>query len=591
MFTRLIIRNFKRFDEVEIELGSPVVLIGPNNCGKTTALQALALWDIGLSKWDEERGGREAPEKRPGVTINRRDLLAIPVPNAHLLWRDLHVRDVQRTEGIQRTKNVCVEIVVEGVTAGESWRCGLEFDYANPESFYCRPVRQKNGTRLTIPGVLVPQKKRPGKEKSGDSDLETRLRTRIAFLPPMSGLAAIEPKWELGRINVLIGEGRTAEVLRNLCDLVAEREPENWKRICAHIQSLFGVELEPPRFIAERGEIAMAYKERGIRLDLSAAGRGLHQTLLLLAHLYANPGTALLLDEPDAHLEILRQRQIYQLLTEVAREAGSQVIAASHSEVVLNEAAGSDVVVAFIGRKPHRIDDRGSQLLKALRDIGYEQYFQAEQTGWVLYVEGPTDLAILRAFAKTLGHAAAEHLERPFVVYVRNHPPLARNHFRGLREAKADLVGIAVYDRLEHPLQQGPGLRETMWGRREIENYLCYPEVLLRYAEQSSAVKGAASLFTESSRRVMEECIRDLVLPLAYRDRSDPWWTNVKASDEFLDRLFERFYERLRLPNVMRKSSYHGLASLVPKEMIHPEVVEKLDAIVEVATSAKPLQD
>jgi hypothetical protein len=32
---------------------------------------------------------------------------------------------------------------------------------------------------------------------------------KVAFLPPMSGLAAVEPKWEPGRINVLLGEGQT----------------------------------------------------------------------------------------------------------------------------------------------------------------------------------------------------------------------------------------------------------------------------------------------------------------------------------------------------------------------------------------------
>ena len=106
--------------------------------------------------------------------------------------------------------------------------------------------------------------------------------------------------------------------------------------------------------------------------------------------MYANPGSVLLLDEPDAHLEILRQRQIYRLLTDVARASASQIIAASHSEVLLNEAADRDLVVAFVG-PPHRIDDRGSQVLKALREIGFEQYYQAEQTGWVLYLEGSTD--------------------------------------------------------------------------------------------------------------------------------------------------------------------------------------------------------
>ena len=40
--------------------------------------------------------------------------------------------------------------------------------------------------------------------------------------------------------------------------------------------------------------------------------------MLLIAFLLGNPGSVLLLDEPDAHLEILRQQQIYNALTEVS---------------------------------------------------------------------------------------------------------------------------------------------------------------------------------------------------------------------------------------------------------------------------------
>ena len=115
MITRLTVRNFKRFDEVDIELGKAVVLIGPNNSGKITALQAIALWDIGVRRWNEKRKGKTSPEKRSGVTINRRDLVSIPVPNANLLWRDLRVRDIKRIHNnsgkSSETHNVRVEIV------------------------------------------------------------------------------------------------------------------------------------------------------------------------------------------------------------------------------------------------------------------------------------------------------------------------------------------------------------------------------------------------------------------------------------------------------------------------------------------------
>ena len=265
---------------------------------------------------------------------------------------------------------------------------------------------------------------------------------QVAYLPPMSGLTDREHLKQAGEIGFLIGQGRTAEVLRNLCYQVYERKDKSaWKDIVKRITELFGATLKPPQYIAERSEITMRYQEKATNLDLSSAGRGLQQTLQLLAHLYANPKTILLLDEPDAHLEILRQRQTYQLLTEVAEKQGSQIISASHSEVVLNEAAGRGKVIAFVG-KPHTMNDRGSQVMKTLTDIGWDQYYQAEETGWLLCLEGSTDLSILRAFAKTLGHPAKEILERPFVHYVStNLPQKARELFFGLLRSQARPCG------------------------------------------------------------------------------------------------------------------------------------------------------
>lgn len=578
MLTNLTIRNFKPFTEVSIELGSPVVFIGPNNSGKTAALQALTLWEVGLKRWVEKHGiGDDIPKKRSGATINRRDLIAIPLPSAKLFWHDLHVRDVQRSEGSQTTQNIRIDIIVEGITDGKVWECGIEFDYANTESIYARSLRLSEDSkteRMPIPKAAA--------------DIQ------IAFLPPMSGLAATELRLDPGAINVRIGEGRTAEVLRNLCYRLVEQDQsdERWQKLNRHMYSMFGVKLNAPIYIPERGEITMSYKDiSGIELDISSSGRGLQQVLLLLAYLYANPGSVLLLDEPDAHLEILRQRQIYKLLTETARDQSAQVIAASHSEVVLNEAADKDLVIAFVG-DPHRVDDRSSQVLKALKDIGYDQYYQAEQTGWVLYLEGSTDLAILQAFASKLKHPVKEYLESPFVHYIgNNQPQQARKHFYGLQDAKKDLAGIAIFDHLEKELHEDAKLVETIWERREIENYLCYPEVLISYAED---VKEKLPLFEQSERErrkeIMKSCIEDFVPPMALRNYQDRWWQNVKASDEFLDRIFETYFEKLELPNMMRKNDYHILAPLVPENLMADEIQEKLDVILNVAQSAKSLK-
>ena len=66
MITNFRITNFKRLGSVDLALGSAAVFIGPNNSGKTTALQALALWDIGWRRWAEKRD-RSAPAERNGV--------------------------------------------------------------------------------------------------------------------------------------------------------------------------------------------------------------------------------------------------------------------------------------------------------------------------------------------------------------------------------------------------------------------------------------------------------------------------------------------------------------------------------------------
>jgi ABC-type taurine transport system ATPase subunit len=580
MLTRLVFKNFKRFGEVDIEIGKSVVFIGPNNSGKTTALQALALWELGLRRWIDKRQGKSDKAQRQGVVINRRDLTSLPVPVANLLWRDLHVRNVEREEGKPKTQNIRIDIMIEGITNDKKWSCGLEFDYANEESFYCRPLRLDDGEPLKRMPIA-----------------ELAIGVKVAFLPPMSGLADREFIKQTGEIRVLIGQGQTAQVLRNLCysvcypDVEVSDLSDDWKELVGHILRLFGVKLLPPRFIGERSEITMQYAEKsgeGVRLDLSSAGRGLQQTLLILAYLYANPHTVLLLDEPDAHLEVLRQRQIYQLINEIAESKGSQIIAASHSEVVLNEAANRGLVIAFVG-KPHLLNDRGSQAMKALTDLGWDQYYQAEQTGWVLYLEDSTDLAILKVFAKKLNHKAKSVLEMPFVHYVStNLPQKARDHFNGLREAKPDLVGIAIFDKLDRLLQSNERLGEFMWKKREIENYFCNKEVLLAWASHDIPDDLFGQAEKEHRLQIMEKAIFE-VTHLLEIDEKSPWSNDVKATDEVLDRVFRIFFKEFDLPLSFRKRDYHKLVEFITKDQIDPEVTEILDSIVFIAERAKPV--
>jgi hypothetical protein len=557
------VTNLRGLPPTDIPLEAVTLLVGPNNSGKSAALQALALWEAGLRRWVAKRSPGRAPDRRSGVAINRQDLIALPTPSAKLLWHDLQVRRVvHRTGGGHRTENVRIEMVVSGLEEdGRKWECGLEFDYANEESLYCRPLGTgRGGERMAVP---------PEAEA-----------VRVAMLPPMSGLATTEPKWEPGRVDVLIGEGQTAQVLRNLCHRIAAESPEAWQRVVDTIAAMFGADLQTPKHVAERGEVTMAYRQGEALLDLTCAGRGMQQVLLLLAYLHANPGCVLLLDEPDAHLEVLRQREVYNLVTQVARELGGQVIAASHSEVVLAEAAERDSVVAFVGT-PHPMRDR-TQVLKSLRRIPWDDYYRAEVAGWVLYLEGSTDLDVLRAFARLLDHPVAAHLERPFVEYVGNSVADARSHLHGLREALPTLRGIALFDHLDSVPAADPYIEVLSWARREIENYFVGPDLLRAYAR---SVAGGQ----QQAEHLMAEAIEEIAGARRRLGQGDPWTDDVKVSDDVLPHVLREFHARLGAPCRVSKGRYHELTRFIPgPEALPAEVTEKLDAIERVARGAQP---
>lgn len=576
MLTKLRIKNFKRFDTAEIDLRQSVVFIGPNNSGKTTALQALALWDAGCKQWLAKRpatSGRKDSAK--AITIGRKDLVYVPLPSSNALWKDLKVREGYREEDKTKTRNIHIEIIVDGVDRhGNAWSCGFEFEFASEEYFYCRPLRLENSdkpARMPVPTTELAE-------------------ITLAFLPPISGLLMDEALLQPGRVEVLLGNGRSGEVLRNLCYSVFERSKDDWRSIVGHMKMLFGITLNDPVFISQLGTLEVDYtaQEGKTRLPLTSAGLGMLQTLHLLVYLYLKPGAVLMLDEPDAHLEILRQRQTYHLLTEIARRHGSQVVCASHSEVVLNEAVERDTVIAFVG-KPHVVSGKqGSQVLKALRDFGFEHYIQAEISGWVLYLEGSTDLAILQAWAKILNHPAQSALKKPFVHYLNsNVPSQARVHFNAVREANSDLIGLALFDRLDmSPQGQQFGLTDLQWQRREIENYFSSPEVLLKFARGGSQ----DDLIEMAEAQHRQDAMRDAITEIEQALKTlgeDLWSPDRKASEQVLPQILKRYRDKVQDIRVPEKGSYYTLIEHQHPNDIAPEVISVLDSIHEVASRAK----
>jgi len=552
MIQHIELTNFKTFEKLDIPLGQVTILAGPNNSGKTTLLQALTLWDIALRKWWDQKASSKAKERK-GVTINRQDLYAIPIPEAKLLWHNIHTRS-----GAGENSTVYMIIQLEGLTHQKSWKAALQFYYANPESLYARPVEGIGTTE----------------------DLQLALYETMAYLPPMSGLSAFEERLEEGSIRRRIGEGRTAEVLRNLLWKIYDTNRSSWELLCKTVQEGFGAELLDPVYNQATSIITCSIQEEGKPvMDLSTSGRGFQQFLLLYSYLFYQPHTVLMLDEPDAHLEYLRQQGLYRALVQKIKEGGTQLLIATHSEAILDLAfEHDDTVIAFI-RNPHPIRKaKTKELKKALLEIPAKDYLLAEEQQRILYLEGSTDLALLKAFAKVLRHPVAQALERAWVIFINtNNLDPCRSHFTGLQEEVPELQGLLLTDNLGRNFEFPRGLVHLQWQRNEIECYLPLPDVLYRYYGEPAA--NAMELIEATNIDTLQQIIQDETIPAALRDKNHDFWKTTKISDDWLAKILARYYKELQLPVQISKGEYYRFAEKAQPNELDPEIKEKLDSI------------
>lgn len=585
------IENFKRFGARQsIELDHPAVLIGPNNSGKTSAIQALALWSQAVKTWHDARKATSAKE-RTATAMNRLGIAAVPVRRMRLFWHNTEVR--------KGKADIPLVISVGIYFKGEVRPLAMRFRYSGDEILYCAPEN------------VAPD----------DMDLIAHAaRLKVELLYPMSGLDSEEPILQPGRVDVLLGQGRTADVLRNLCLAVYKSSPEDWRRITALLKRLFNVELGPPEETT-RGSITLAYRQVGVKeeLDISSAGRGLLQMLLVFAYLYGHKGSVLLVDEPDAHLETLRQKQVYVLLRDIASENGSQVVLVTHSEQILDEALDTNLTLLLDGRA----DDVAAKadIRNSLKHFGTEHYVKARERGYVLYVEGGTDLDVLRALAMRLDHpVAALWDERVNAYYVQNNFPqqgadaeLERveggygispvDHFSGLRGMLPGLKGLAILDNdgSKKADSDKGGLRIRYWRRYEVENYFITADLLRAYAEGQYP---SDDLFADQTRATIETVLAEVVTERIFDGAAEPYqnwrvlppdmsrfvWDNTTASRKlstFAEAFFRGLAQRLGGPMLLRKGELHRLVALAPRERISLEVVEKLDLLHALFTASR----
>ena len=539
MIRKVVIRRFKRFDEVSFDLPGHVVLAGPNNMGKTTLLQAIAAWGLALERWkqlnDYQRHGG-AYAKAP---IARQTFSAVPLRDFGLLWRD-------------RIDRENIEIEIQSV---QGWEITMEFEANSTEQIYVRPKRH-----------VEPSTVRAAK-------LDT------IFVPPMTGLSTNEHVYQRPMIDQLLGEAKPGEVLRNLL-VEANRSEEAWEQLETSILRLFGYRLVAPD--ATGAYILADYWDGGTRLDIASAGSGFQQVLMLLTFLHTRPASVLLLDEPDAHLHVILQDAIYGELRTVATKKNSQLILATHSEVIINSVDPTELWVMMTTPRPLGQGEQ-ARLIASLRVLTNTDIMLGTEAPGVLYVEGYTDLEILREWARVLNHPVYQALTTNLFwkqTVAETRPGArgvsARDHYDALKLVRDDLPGLQLIDgdareEIQSTPITGQGFQRLRWKRYEIESYLVHPGAIARYVEKQVGAD-AAQPYLEDLHKHFAESYPPAFLRDPFGDY--PYLVSSKARTLLLPPALTA----AGLPAVPY-TRYHEIAAVMLPEEIHPEVKEKLDLI------------
>ena len=542
---KVVLRNFKRFgDETTFELPGHVVLVGPNNCGKTTFLQAVATWAFTYDYW-----AKRVPDKNPRkqfqkVPIARQAFASVPLRGFDLLWTDRAT-----------AKPIGIDIYVEGELPNHP--LGMEIWPDTSEQAFVRPKWVSTGAVLDAIGQL-----------------------EVVYVPPMTGLSIEEPVFQPPKIAQLLAQGRPGEVIRNLL-LAASRDDETWRDLTTTVRRLFGYELMVPDDTGPAIVADYLNATNGPRFDIASAGSGFQQVLMLMTFLTTRRGSVLLVDEPDAHLHVILQNSIYQELKRFAAQRGSQLVLATHSEVVMNSVDPSEIVMLIHGPKTLVDKAQRQQLGNALRVLPNSDIMLARLAPGVLYLEGHTDLAILKEWARILDHPVQELFDSPNFLWRPTVWEVAdgvagiksRQHFDAMRLVEPSLKALEILDGDSAGEQQatpltGEGYQKLKWTRYEIESYLFHPAVLERFAQDNVGDAGALAMREHLQQnmppRFMQEPLVDLPMLNATKARTELLPPALSAAG-FVD-----------LPY----TEYFRIASVMRPDEIHPEARDKLDGIL-----------
>lgn len=497
MVSRVSFHRLKQFRDQSFDLHPGVSLLGGgNNAGKSTILHGLAIWEFCRTAIEMERGPGMflSTWSGQGIGLGDDEFSPINVPSLKHLWTNMRTQNEGESDSGYTLSIGCQWPGSEGNE--RELRFGLSL--AN-DRLFVKPVHSNLGEGDRIP--------------------------RMAYLPPFAGMTDREARMTGAMRRRRTGEGLAGAVLRNIlldlqqrnanerdrlragrskiadADLARLRSTDPWELLQDDLRKTFSAQLRVLPFREEYHSYIQVEVEKGTvdgyqlkrysglnPRDLMVEGSGFLQWLSVLTLATAPDLDVLLLDEPDAHLHPALQEELLVSLRRAATATGKQMLVATHSAEILRNAEPSDILHLRRGSGSGYLSCE-AQKVGMLAGLGSDyapRVDRAKRTKRVLFVEGTSDLTVLKILAETLGVGwPPSWIEWPTS---RGHKE-RKQVYLALKEEIPELVVMSLRDRDDEPAETvranlvdgtsgEPDFHPRRWRRRYLESYLIWPQAI-----------------------------------------------------------------------------------------------------------------
>jgi predicted ATPase len=439
--------EYKAFQNFSISLSGMNILVGPNNNGKSTVIGAFRILAQAMR-----------------IARSR---------NSEILWGPNGQRPAWRIPADQ------IPVSSENIHT----------DYDHIDTFV--EFRVSTGATLTLffpddGGCKFYADSATGYIRS-PSDLRRHVPISVAVVPILGPLEHEEKAVSEETVRKNLLTTRASRHFRNYWHY----NPEGFDDYADLVESTWpGMTITPPERSDEN--YVMFCQENRRDRELFWSGFGFQIWLQLLAHVSrSRDASILVVDEPELYLHPDIQLQLLSIL----REAGPDVLVATHSTEIMSEADPSEIILVDKKRRSgERLRDvEGVQ--RALDAIGSIQNItltRLARTRKIVFTEGVTDYRLVRRFAQKMSYsdlAAGADLTA-----MESGGFSGWDKVRSLAEAFEEALGFelnvgAIFDRDfwcdEAIADMGAKLAAHLTffhihKRKEIENYLLVPDVLDR---------------------------------------------------------------------------------------------------------------